>query len=68
MNIVGIKSIQIVEDDQMKLQFVGVLLAGEGHDLLVSKCRSVSKSLNYIQPQSDSLDVQLPGKSRLELT
>jgi DNA-binding response OmpR family regulator len=62
-------SILIVEDDPMSLQLVRVLLAGEGYDLRAAV--NADEALNVLttfQPGLILTDIQLPGKSGLDLT
>jgi two-component system cell cycle response regulator DivK len=63
------KSILIVEDNQMSVQLVSVLLANEGYDL--RSASTADEALNVLttfQPALILMDIQLPGKSGLELT
>jgi two-component system cell cycle response regulator DivK len=63
------KSILLVEDSQMNVQLVRVLLAAEGYDLR-SACNAdeALKILATFKPDLVLMDIQLPGKSGLELT
>jgi two-component system, cell cycle response regulator DivK len=66
---VGNNSILIVEDDQMNMQLVRVLLSGEGYDLRsVFNADEAVKVLSTFKPGLILMDIQLPGKSGLELT
>jgi two-component system cell cycle response regulator DivK len=66
---VGNSSILIVEDDQMNMQLVRVLLSGEGYDLRsVCNADEAVKVLSTFKPGLILMDIQLPGKSGLELT
>jgi two-component system, cell cycle response regulator DivK len=63
------KSILIVEDDPMSLQLVRVLLADEGYDLQAAV--NADEALNVLatfRPGLILTDIQLPGKSGLDLT
>jgi two-component system, cell cycle response regulator DivK len=63
------KSILIVEDDPMNVQLVRVLLSGEGYDLRAAF--DADEALNILatfRPGLILMDIQLPGKSGLELT
>jgi two-component system, cell cycle response regulator DivK len=63
------KSILIVEDDPMNVQLVRVLLSGEGYDLRAAF--NADEALNVLanfKPGLILMDIQLPGKSGLELT
>ena len=65
----GNKSILIVEDDEMNQQLVQVLLANEGYDL--RSALSPEEALSVLadfKPGLILMDVQLPGKSGLDLT
>jgi two-component system cell cycle response regulator DivK len=65
----GNKSILIVEDDQLNVQLVRVLLLGEGYDLRAAF--DAPQALNVLatfRPGLILMDVQLSGKSGLELT
>ena len=65
----GNKSILIVEDDPMNVQLVRTLLSGEGYDWrFAAQCRRALNVLAYLQPGLILMDIQLPGKSGLELT
>jgi two-component system, cell cycle response regulator DivK len=62
-------SILIVEDNQMSVQLVRVLLAGEGYDL--RSAFNANEALNVLatfKPDLVLMDIQLPGKNGLELT
>ncbi len=62
-------SILIVEDNQMNVQLVRVLLADEGYDL--RSAFNADEALNVLatfKPGLVLMDIQLPGKSGLELT
>jgi len=66
---VGNKSILIVEDDQMNVKLVNVLLSGEGYDLrLAFNADEAVKVLTTFHPSLILMDIQLPGRSGLELT
>jgi two-component system, cell cycle response regulator DivK len=66
---VGNNSILIVEDDQMNMQLVRVLLSDEGYDLRsVCNADEAVKVLSTFKPGLILMDMQLPGKSGLELT
>jgi two-component system, cell cycle response regulator DivK len=61
-------SILIVEDNQMNVQLVRVLLAGDGYDL--RSALNADEALNVLatfKPGLILMDIQLPGKSGLEL-
>lgn len=63
------KSILIVEDNQMSVQLVRVLLAEEGYDL--RSAGNAAEALNVLttfKPSLVLMDIQLPGKSGLDLT
>ena len=69
LKAVGNKSILIVEDNQMNVQLVRVLLAGEGYDLRTAF--DADEALNVLatfKPGLVLMDIHLPGKSGLELT
>jgi DNA-binding response OmpR family regulator len=67
--VVGNKSILIVEDDPMNVQLVRALLAGEGYDLRSAhNADEAMDALETFQPGLILMDIQLPGKSGLELT
>jgi DNA-binding response OmpR family regulator len=62
-------SILIVEDNHINVQLVRVLLAGEGYDL--RSAINADEALNTLatfKPGLVLMDIQLPGKSGLELT
>jgi CheY-like chemotaxis protein len=62
-------SILIVEDNHINVQLVRVLLAGEGYDL--RSAINADEALNTLatfKPSLVLMDIQLPGKSGLELT
>ena len=66
---VGKQSILIVEDDPMNVRLVQVLLSGEGYDLRWAG--NADEALNVLatfKPGLILMDIQLPGKSGLELT
>ena len=68
-DIVENKSILIVEDDPMNVKLVSVLLSDEGYDL--RSAVSAEDALNVLatfKPDLILMDIQLPGKSGLELT
>jgi two-component system, cell cycle response regulator DivK len=66
---VGNNSILIVEDDPMNMQLVRVLLSGEGYDLRSAiDADEALKVLGAFKPGLILMDIQLPGKSGLELT
>jgi DNA-binding response OmpR family regulator len=66
---VGNKSILIVEDDQMNVKLVNVLLSGEGYDLRSAfNADEAVKVLASFHPSLILMDIQLPGRSGLELT
>lgn len=68
-DIVGNKSILIVEDDPMNVKLVSVLLSGEGYDLRSAvDAEDALKVLAAFKPDLILMDIQLPGKSGLELT
>jgi len=63
------KSILIVDDDQMSVLLVRAVLSGEGYDL--RSAFNADEALNVLDTFSPSLilmDIELPGKSGLELT
>jgi DNA-binding response OmpR family regulator len=63
------KSILIVDDDQMSVQLVRAVLSGEGYDL--RSAFNADEALNILdtfRPSLILMDIQLPGKSGLELT
>jgi DNA-binding response OmpR family regulator len=63
------KSILLVEDDQMNVQLVRVLLEDDGYDL--RSAFTADEALNILatlRPGLVLMDIQLPGKSGLELT
>jgi DNA-binding response OmpR family regulator len=63
------KSILIVEDNEMNVKLVRVLLASEGYDL--RSASNADQALNILakfKPVLILMDIQLPGKSGLELT
>jgi len=63
------KSILIVEDDAMNVQLVQALLSGEGYDLRFAfNADEALNALAYFKPGLILMDIQLPGKSGLELT
>jgi two-component system, cell cycle response regulator DivK len=63
------KSILIVEDDQMNMQLVRVLLSGEGYHLRSAlNADEALSALTTFKPGLILMDIQLPGKSGLELT
>jgi two-component system cell cycle response regulator DivK len=63
------KSILIVEDNQLNVQLVRVLLADEGYDLRsASDADEAMTVLSTFKPGLILMDIQLPGKSGLELT
>ena len=65
----GNKSILIVDDDPMNMQLVRVLLADEGYDL--RSAMNADEAMNVLaafKPGLILMDIQLPGKSGLELT
>jgi two-component system cell cycle response regulator DivK len=67
--VVGNESILIVEDDPMNVKLVQVLLSGEGYDL--RSAPNAHEALNVLatfRPSLILMDIQLPGKSGLELT
>jgi two-component system cell cycle response regulator DivK len=67
--IVGNKSILIVDDDPMNMQLVRVLLADEGYDLRSAvNADEALTVLAAFEPGLILMDIQLPGKSGLELT
>jgi len=67
--IVENKSILIVDDDPMNMQLVRVLLANEGYDLRsVANADEAMDVLDAFKPGLILMDIQLPGKSGLELT
>jgi two-component system, cell cycle response regulator DivK len=69
LELMGNNSILIVEDDPMSMQLVRVLLAGEGYDLRSAiDADEMVKVLGAFKPGLILMDVQLPGKSGLELT
>jgi len=66
---VGNKSILIVDDDPMNMQLVRVLLADEGYDLRSAvNAEDAMNVLAAFKPGLILMDIQLPGKSGLELT
>src|ERR1700727_1997728 len=68
-DIVENKSILIVEDDPMNVKLVSVLLSDEVYDL--RSAVSAEDALNVLatfKPDLILMDIQLPGKSGLELT
>jgi DNA-binding response OmpR family regulator len=66
---VGNKSILIVDDDPMNMQLVRVLLADEGYDLRSAvNAEDAMNVLTAFKPGLILMDIQLPGKSGLELT
>jgi two-component system cell cycle response regulator DivK len=66
---VGHKSILIVEDDPMSVHLVRVLLSDEGYDLRFAfNAEEALNVLTYFKPGLILMDIQLPGKSGLELT
>ena len=63
------KSILIVEDNQMSEQLVRVLLSDEGYD--IRSAFDADEALNILatfRPSLVLMDIQLPGKSGLQLT
>jgi two-component system, cell cycle response regulator DivK len=67
--IVSTKSILIVDDDQMSVQLLRVLLSGEGYELRSAvSANEALKVLTTLKPNLILMDIQLPGKSGLELT
>jgi two-component system cell cycle response regulator DivK len=69
VGIVGNESVLIVEDDPMNVKLVQVLLSGEGYDL--RSASNADEALNVLatfRPGLILMDIQLPGKSGLELT
>jgi len=63
------KSILLVEDNQMNVQLVQVLLADEGYDLRSAFTADEALSiLATFRPGLVLMDIQLPGKSGLDLT
>ena len=63
------KSILLVEDNPMNVQLVRLLLADEGYDL--RSALNADEALNELAkftPDLVLMDIQLPGKSGLELT
>jgi two-component system cell cycle response regulator DivK len=63
------KSILIVDDDQMSVLLVRAVLSGEGYDL--RSAFNADEALNVLdtfRPSLILMDIQLPGKSGLELT
>src|ERR1700688_3476821 len=69
LEVVGNKSILIVEDDPMNVQLVRVLLSDEGYDLRFAfNADQALNVLTHFKPGLILMDIQLPGKSGLELT
>jgi two-component system, cell cycle response regulator DivK len=63
------KSILIVEDDPTNVQLVRLLLSDEGYDLRSAhNADEAMDALETFQPGLILMDIQLPGKSGLELT
>ncbi len=65
----GSKYILIIEDDQMIVQLLRVLLAEEGYD--IRSAVNADDALNILttfRPALILVDIQLPGRSALELT
>jgi two-component system cell cycle response regulator DivK len=63
------KSILLVEDDPMNVRLLRVLLADDGYDLrAVLNAEEALKVLTTFKPDLIITDIQLPGKSGLELT
>jgi two-component system, cell cycle response regulator DivK len=66
---VGNKSVLVVDDNNMNVQLVRVLLSREGYDLRwASDADEALSVLTTFKPGLILMDVQLPGKSGLELT
>jgi two-component system, cell cycle response regulator DivK len=67
--IVTTNSILLVEDDPMNVQLLRVLLSDEGYDLRAAlNAEEALKVLTAFKPGLILIDIQLPGKSGLELT
>jgi two-component system cell cycle response regulator DivK len=63
------KSILIVEDDPTNVQLVRLLLSDEGYDLRsANNADEAMDALETFKPGLILMDIQLPGKSGLELT
>jgi two-component system, cell cycle response regulator DivK len=67
--IVVPKSILIVDDEQMNVQLLRVLLSGDGYDLRAAYNADEALSvLSSFKPGLILMDIQLPGRSGLDLT
>jgi two-component system, cell cycle response regulator DivK len=63
------RSILIIEDNQLNVRLVRVLLADEGYDLRSAvNADEAINVLSTFKPGLILMDIQLPGKSGLELT
>jgi two-component system cell cycle response regulator DivK len=69
VEIVENESILIIEDDPMNVKLVQVVLSGEGYDLRsASHADAALNVLATFRPGLILMDIQLPGKSGIELT
>jgi DNA-binding response OmpR family regulator len=63
------KSILIVDDNQMSVNLIRTVLSGEGYDLRAAfNADEALNALDTFKPGLILMDIQLPGKSGLELT
>jgi len=63
------KAILIVDDNQMTVNLIRTVLSGEGYDLRAAfNADEALNALDTFKPGLILMDIQLPGKSGLELT